>query len=68
MSIKKSIIFQLDAPLKEAADSKLASIGMSMSEYLRRCLTALTEDDSTVQHVTDTLNKLVHDSSKNSKE
>lgn len=61
METKKSIIFQLEEPLKEAAESKLKSIGMSMSEYLRRCLMSLTKDGSTA-HVTDMVGKLISES------
>lgn len=43
--MKTSIIFQIDTTLKAEAVKKLDSCGMSMSEFLRRCLESLVLSD-----------------------
>lgn len=42
----KPIIFQCDEDLKNEASKKLADCGVTMSEYLRTCLEAFVQRDS----------------------
>lgn len=42
----KPIIFQCDEDLKNEASRKLADCGISMSEYLRTCLEAFVQRQS----------------------